>query len=322
MKLTYKTITFFIASLFLISCSNDSSDPKEEAVKDDFSYLSVNNFGKIEKIGNNSGKITAYAQFENATSSSINPGTIVSNSEKIFLTEHIPPTDRLFVFDRSTKTTTSKKLVFPSEIKGDEPTVSSLTWDDSKKVLYGIVIGAPYLGTFLNNSFLVKINPDTFEVTYLGLNFDHTVSLSTFIHNTKLYSSNNKETFEVDLEKYTAKKMLVNNSNFTFSHAAVYAPNIVYCLKNKTGNMGVTISKFNLADNTFEDFLTNENLGVMLPNGAGFIDKTTNEYVCYMLKDGFFRLIKFNISTKTYKSIQLTADPSVNNSIHIVDKIQ
>jgi len=317
MSLTYKTLAISFIGLFLFSCSNDSSTPQE---KDDFSYLAVTSSGEINKIGNNSGKISAYAQFEGTQTTTINPGTIVSNSEKIFLTEHYPPNDKLFVFDKNSKTTASKTLVYPKEIKGDEPTISSLAWDDNQKILYGIVIGFPYLGTFANNSFLVKIDPTTFEVTYLGLNFDQTVSLSTFISNKKLYSSSRTETFEIDLENYSAKKILVNNANFTFSHAAVYS-NTVYCLKNKAGNFGVTISKFNLADNTFEDFLANESLGIMLPNGVGFIDKTNNEYVCYMLKDGFFELVKFNISTKTYQHIKLTSDKSVNNSIFIVDKI-
>lgn len=317
MSLTYKTLAINFISLFLFSCSNDSSTPQE---KDDFSYLAVTSSGEINKIGNNSGKISAYAQFESAQTTTINPGTIVSNSEKIFLTEHYPPEDKLFIFDKSSKTTTSKKLVYPKEIKGDEPTISSLTWDDNQRILYGIVIGFPYLGTFVNNSFLVKIDPSTFEVTYLGLNFDQTVSLSTFRNNKKLYTSSRTETFEIDLENYSAKKILINNTSFTFSHAAVYSPNIIYCLKNNMGANGISISKINLADNTSEDFLSNE-LGVMLPNGAGFIDKTTNEYVCYMLKDGFFELVKFNISTKTYKHIKLTSDKSVNNSLFIVDKV-
>lgn len=317
MSLTYKTLAISFIGLFLFSCSNDSSTPQE---KDDFSYLAVTSSGEINKIGNNSGKISAYAQFEGAQTTTINPGTIASNSEKIFLTEHYPPEDKLFIFDKSSKTTISKKLVYPKEIKGDEPTISSLTWDDNQKILYGIVIGFPYLGTFANNSFLVKIDPTTFEVTYLGLNFDQTVSLSTFRNNKKLYTSSRTETFEIDLENYSAKKILINNTSFTFSHAAVYSPNVIYCLKNNIGSTGISISKINLADNTSEDFLSNE-LGIMLPNGAGFIDKTTNEYVCYMLKDGFFELIKFDISTKTYKHIKLTSDKSVNNNILIVDKI-
>ncbi|WP_343589178.1 hypothetical protein [Flavobacterium sp.] len=318
MSLTYKTLAISFIGLFLFSCSNDASTPQE---KDDFSYLAVTSSGEISKIGNNSGKISAYAQFGGVQTTTINPGTTVSNSEKIFLIEHYTPEDKLFIFDKNSKTSTSKKLVYPKEIKGDEPTMSSLTWDDNQKILYGIVIGFPYLGTFANNSFLVKIDPATFEVTYLGLNFDQTVSLSTFINNTKLYSSSRTETFEIDLENYSAKKILVNNANFTFSHAAVYSPNTVYCLKNKVGEIGVTISKVNLTDNTSEDFLANESLGIMLQNGAGFIDKTTNEYVCYMLKNGYFELVKFNISTKTYKHFGLTSDKSVNNSIFIVDKI-
>lgn len=322
MKLNFKIRAISFASLFLFSCSSDSPSTNNEPVKDDFSYLSVNFSGKINKIGNNSGKLTPYAQFEGLTSNTINLSTVTSNSEKIFLIEHYPPSDKLFIFDKNTRTTTSKKLIYPSEIVGQEPTLASLTWDDSKKILYGIVLGAPYLGIFKNNSFFVKIDPNTFQVTYSGLNFDQTASISTFFNGSKLYSSYpTTDTFEIDVENNTAKKVLFKNSKFTFSKAAVYNNNTVYCLKDIAGSAGVTITKINLIDYTYEDFLSNESLGNAIQNGSGFIDKSTNEYVCYMVKDGYFSLVKFNISTKEYKHFKLTSDSSIDNNLVIIDKV-
>lgn len=322
MKLTFKTLATSFASLFLLSCSSDSPSTNNELVKDDFNYLSVNFSGKINKIGNNSGKLTPYAQFEGLTSNTINLSTIVSNSEKIFLIEHYPPNDKLFIFDRNTKTTTSKKLIYPSQIMGEEPTMVSLNWDDSKKILYGIVLGTPYLGTFKDNSYFVKIDPNTFEVTYKGLNFDQTASISNFFNGSKIYSSYpTTDTFEIDVENNTAKKVLFKNSKFTFSKAAVYDNNTVYCLKNIAGTAGVTITKINLIDYTYEDFLSTEGLGNGMQNGSGFLDKSTNEYVCYMVKDGYFSLVKFNILTKEYKYFKLTSNSSIDDNLVIIDKV-
>lgn len=322
MKLNFKMLAISFASLFLFSCSSDSPAPNNEPVKDDFSYLSVNFSGKINKIGNNSGKLTPYAQFEGLTSNTINLSTVVTNSDKIFLIEHYPPNDKLFIFDRNTKTTTSKKLIYPIEIKGQEPTMVSLTWDDSKKLLYGIVVGTPYLGTFKDNSYFVKVDPNTFEVTYSGLNFDQTASISTFFTGSKIYSSYpNIDTFEIDVENNTAKKVLFKNAKFSFTKAAVYNNNTIYCLKNIAGTVNVTITKINLSDNTYEDLLSNMGLTDAMPNGAGFIDKTTNEYVCYIVKDGYFCLAKFNILTKEFKYFKLTSDASIDNNLVIIDKV-
>lgn len=323
MNLTYKMLAISFACLFLFSCSNDSPDPKDETVKDDFNFLSVNSSGEIAQIGNNSGKLVPYAQFQGLRSGTIiNLATIACNSEKIFLIEHYPPDDKLFVFDKNTKTTTSKKLIYPSEIVGQEPSITTLTWDDSKKMLYGIVIGTPYLGTFKNNSYFVKIDPNTLEVSYTGVNFDQSASISAFLNGSKLYSSYpTTDTFEIDVENNTAKKVLFKNSKFTFLKPAVYNNNTTYCLKNIAGGGGVTITKINLTDYSFEDFLSNEGLGNGIQNGSGFFDKSTNEYVCYMTKDGYFYLVKYNISTNTYKYFKLTSNTSFNDNLIIIDKI-
>ncbi|MNQ84227.1 hypothetical protein D3C85_993480 [compost metagenome] len=185
-----------------------------------------------------------------------------------------------------------------------------------------MVVNNPYIGAE-HKCYFVKINPNTFEVNYTGLNFNQTASISTFLNGTKLYSSyNSGDTFEIDVENNTAKKVLLNNSSFTFSKAAFYSNDIAYFLKKKTTTEGgVTISKMNLIDNTSEDLFSNESLGVSPPNGSGFIDKSTNEYVCYMLKDGFFVLVKFSILNKTYKYIKLTSDISIDNNLIIIDKV-
>jgi len=323
MKLTYKTLAISFASIFLFSCSNDSSDPKDESIKDEFIFLAVTFAGKINRIGNNSGKITSYSEFEGLTSNTINLNTVTSNTDKIFLIEYYAPSNKLFVFDKKTKKTTSKLLVFPSEITGAYPSVSALTWDDSKKVLHGIIVPNTYITPVNSMSYYVKINPDTFEVSYSGLSFDQTASLSTFLNGNKLYSSyNNQDTFEIDTENNTAKKALFNNTKFSFLKAAVSSNNSVYCITNKTGVVGNTIVKIDLTNNTYEDLLPNDNLGYAYLNGPGYIDKNNNEYICCVQKGSeVFNLLKFNILTKTYKYFKLNSDTSIDSNFIIVDQI-
>lgn len=323
MKLTYKTLAISFASLFLFSCSNDSSNPKDESIKDDFNFLAVTSAGKINKIGNNSGQITPYSEFEGLTSNTINLNTVTSSTDKFFLLEYYSPTNKLFVFDKKTKKTTSKLLVFPSEVTGPYPSVSALTWDESKKMLYGIIIPNTYVSPVKTISYFVKINPETFEVSYSGLTFDQTASLSTFLNGSKLYSSYpNEDTYEIDTENNTAKKVLFNNTKFSFSKAAFFSNNSVYCITNKTGLIGNTIVKINIANNTYEDLLPTDYVGYTFPNGPGYIDKNKNEYICCVQKGSeVFVLLKFNILTKTYKYFELKSSTSIDSNFIIVDQI-
>lgn len=324
MKLTYKTLVISFTSLFLFSCSNDPSDPKDESVNDDFNFLAVTFAGKINKIGNNSGKITSYSEFEGLTSTTINLNTVTSNTDKIFLVEYYAPSNKLFVFDKKTKKTTSKLLVFPDEVTGPNTSVSALTWDDSKKILHGIIVPNTYITPVNSISYYVKINPDTFEVSYSGLSFDQTASLSTFLNGNKLYSSyNNQDTYEIDTENNTAKKALFNNTKFSFLKPAVSSNNFVYCITNKTAVVGSnTIVKIDLTNNTYEDLLSGDFLGYAHRNGPGYIDKNNNEYICYVQKGSeVFVLLKFNILTKAYKYFELKSDTSIDTNFIIVDQI-
>lgn len=325
MKLTYKILAISFASLFLFSCSNDSSNPKDESIKDDFSYLSVDSWGQINKIGNNSGKITSYANFTGLLTNVINLNTVAISPDKIFLVEHYPaPNDNLFIFDRITQKTTSKTLVYPNEIVGQERTLSSLTWDGSKKVLYGIVVGNLFNNTIKNNSYFVKIDPNTLVVSYLGLNFDQIASTSNFFTGNKLYSTYwTGDTFEIDTDNNTAKKKsLFNNLNVPFYKAAIYSSDIAYCLKSNTQNGTATITKINLTNGSYEDFLENETLRVGgIPGGKGFIDKSTSEYVCYLQKDADYVMIIYNIETKKTKYLKLKSDKLIVDQLMIIDKV-
>lgn len=323
MKLTYKTLAITFASLFLFSCVNDPSNPKDESVKDDFNFLAVTFAGKINKIGNNSGQITSYSEFEGLTSNTINLNTVTSSTDKIFLVEYHPPSNKIFVFDKKTKKTTSKSLVFPTEVTGPNPSVSALIWDNSKKILHGIIVPNTYITPVNSISYYVKINPDTFEVSYSGLSFDQTASISTFLNGNKLYSSyNNQDTYEIDTENNIAKKALFNNTKFSFLKAAVFSNNSVYCITNKTGVVGNTIVKIDLTNNTSEDLLPNDNLGYTYLNGPGYIDKNNNEYICCVQKGSeIFVLLKFNTLSKTYKYFELKSDTSIDSNFIIVDQI-
>ncbi|MDR6844586.1 hypothetical protein [Flavobacterium granuli] len=327
-----KFLIKFLAVICLtlsFSCSNEtpSAVADTDQIKDDFNYLIVNSWGEINKIGNNTGQITSYSQFDGLTSGTVNLCAVTSNTDKIFLIEYYSGLTKLFIFDKKTKTTSSRTLVFPNEIVGSEPAISSLTWDDSKKVLYGIIVSNINITPVNNTSYLVKINPNTFDINYSGVSFDQTASISTFLNGNMLYSSlPGQDTYEIDTENNTAKKTLFNNSKFSFIKAAVYLNNTAYCITYKINGYDKTIAKINLTNNTYEDLLPAETLVNSDPLGLGYIDKSNNEYIFSTVKEAniehpIYAILKFNVTTNTYKFLELKSDSSINSNFIIVDKI-
>ena len=304
--------------MFFLSCASDSSSSK---VRDDFSYLSVTPLGRIEKIGNNSGKISFFSQVEGLNHGTGNLNIITCNSEKIFLVNHITANDRLYVFDRITKKTTSKELIYPKEIVGNEPSISALVWDESKKMLYAIIASSPYINYANNFCYFIKINPNTLEISYEGLTMQQSASSTTFLNAGKLYSSlTDENAIEIDLDNNTSKTMLFNNSKISFMRAAAYSNNTAYCLINKI-DRSVALAKINLIDNSFEDLLPSESFDLTNKTGKGFINYSNNEYVCYLIKNGYPLLLKYNITTKKYTFIKLTSDNNLDEDFLIIDKV-
>lgn len=315
----FATILSVTFAVFFFSCSNDSSNNE---VKDDFSYLSVNDNGEIHKIGNNSGKITSYSQFD-VFAKPINLSTVTSNSDKIFLIEYYQGVTKLLIFDRKTKTTISKKLELPEEIIGIEPTITSLTWDESKKTLYGIILDNLFSFSSDNTCYFIKINPNNFEITYEGLTFKQSVSLITILNKDKLYSFNHKVTpIEIDLNNNTTKTALFNNSNISITRPCIYDNNTAFCLKVDNDNSNTTITKLNLNDNSYEDLLVKEPFGIFQNKGNGFIDKTNNQYIFNTSTVNIQHcILKYNISTNKYTILKLISNSTINDNILIIDKI-
>lgn len=319
-----KSILSVAFAALLFSCSSDSaSDSDTNQVKDDFSYLSVNASGKIQKIGNNSGKISTYSQVEGLTTGNfVTLNTITSNSEKIFLINYIPPINKLYIFDKKTKTTISKELVFPKEIIGIEPALTSLLWDESKKVLYGIIVNNAMSNSQNNVCYFIKINPDNFAITYEGLTFNQTASSSAYLSNGKVYSSYYNDGFaiEIDLASNTAKKILYNNTKTPYIKPIAYDSNTAYCIRQEANNRNI-LTKLNLSNNTYEDVLPNENFNSYSPYGNGFIDKSNNQYICFTTDSQQHQILKYNIPTKTFTILKLTSDTSIDSNLIIIDKI-
>jgi hypothetical protein len=304
-------------TVFFFSCASDSSS----TVKDDFSYLSVTPLGRIEKIGNNSGKISFFSQVEGINQGISNSNVIICNSEKIFLVSHITANDRLYVFDRNTKKTTSKELIYPKEIVGNDPSISALVWDESKKMLYAIIASSPYINYANNFCYFIKINPNTLEISYEGLTIQQSASSTTFLNAGKLYSSlSDENAIEIDLDNNTSKTILFNNAKISFIKAASFTNSTAYCLINRI-DRSAALAKINLIDNSFEDLMLSESFDLTNKTGNGFINYSNNEYVCYLIKNNSYGILKYSITTKKYTFIKLTSDNNLDEDFLIIDKI-
>ena len=285
-------------AIFLISCASDSTMTVEQMqVKDDFSYVTVNSTGKINYIGNNTGAISSYSEFSGFnTAAFLNLSTITSNSNKIFLVENLGK-DKLFIFDKKTKVTSSSPLVYPTPLTEQGSAIISLQWNDSKSLLFGIIKSDKDNSKSIN--YLVTINPTTFEVIKTGLSFNQTGSYSTALNGTKLYSSSyNDNAVEINLENYTSTFLFFNATNnfVPFTRAAVTTNNILYGLKALTGAVnGVSLVKFDLQSNIYTAILPDETYGIDSPFGKGFIDSANNQYVNIANKNNKSGILKYDI---------------------------
>jgi hypothetical protein len=323
MKLLLRLLALNCA-IFFVSCSGETATELElNQVNDDFSYVTVNSSGKINKIGNNTGTVSVSGEFSGVNPSSfLNLNTISSNADKIFLVEHLPPTDKLFVFDKNTSSTVSKELVYSNSITGTEPTLVSLQWNESANLLFGIIAANPYLGGD-DLCYFVTINPVTFEVIYSGISFNQKGSFSTFINEKKFYSSSiNDHTIAINPENNTYRPLLFNstNSSVLFTKAGMSSNNILFGVKAATGNViGVSLVKFDLSSNTSTAILPNEVYGIINAGGKGFIDKTNNQYINYVLKEDQTGLLKYNISSNSTEFVAVNKSGRDNNLV-IIDK--
>jgi hypothetical protein len=323
MKLLLRLLALNCA-IFLVSCSGETATEVDlNQVKDDFNYVTVNSSGKINKIGNNTGAISAYGEFSGVNPSSfLNLNTISSNTDKMFLVEHLPPTDKLFVFDKNTSLSISKELVYPTSITGSEPTLVSLQWNDSTNLLFGIIAANPYLdGDDL--CYFVTINPVNFEIVYSGISFNQKGSFSTFINDNKFYSSSiNDQTVEINPVNNTSTPLLFNstNSSVSFTKAGMSSNNVLFGIKAATGNViGVSLVKFDLSSNTSTAILPNEVYGVINAAGKGFIDIINNQYINYVIKENQTGLLKYNISSNSTEFVAVSKSGRDNNLV-IIDK--
>jgi hypothetical protein len=68
-----------------------------------FSYLTINSIGEVNKIGNNTGAITSYSKFNGFNSNAfLNLNTVTSNADDFFLIERLSR-DKLFILDKKQK---------------------------------------------------------------------------------------------------------------------------------------------------------------------------------------------------------------------------
>lgn len=311
-----------IAACLFISCSNNSSTETEtetEIITDDFSYTTVNDNAEIYQIGNKSGKITFSAKFDGLTATPISLNKICSNDSSIFTIEHKAPIDKLYIFDKNSKTTSSVTLSYPEKIIGFEPMLFVLEWNESKKLLYGIIASDPY-NENNNINYFVTINPTTHEVNYSDISFSQKKIYSSFTIGTKLYcASYTDHLFKINPDANTATAIPLNDTKIPLIRTTAYSNTIAYGLKVNASFLFNPVS-INTTNNTYTDLSLNESYKIANYYGKGFIDKTNNQYINLSYNnDNQLGVLKYNILTQTSEFIPLTSTSSFNINTIIIE---
>ncbi|MCB7480540.1 hypothetical protein [Christiangramia sediminis] len=217
-----------ILSLIFVSCSKDSEpneetpQPEEPLIEDEFQYIALRNDGKLFTIGDQSGVVELAGNIPGLEFNTIF-NTVTSSSENTYIYESWfdPPQPRLFIRNRETGNSEMIELDFPEEF-GSVPGFMSLDWDERQNNLVGIIRHEFDSPTMNKPIKIARLDPDTYNILVLediDLNtLGYQNVFSSQLINQKIYVSASKNSrvsdadlLEVDLSNKTIKVLSQEN---------------------------------------------------------------------------------------------------------------
>ena len=343
LSLFKKSAYFF--SLFLvftiISCSNDGgnnegelmeeSDNNEEPPNPDKGvYIALRNDGQLFEIGDESGIVKQMGRVSGIVFNTLfNSVTGNGTTSFIYEQDFDPFQAKFYTFDVASQNSRPYILDFPSEIPEDFPGLIALDWDNQNQDLVGLVRDVVNESDELIN-YVVRMDPDTFEMSYTGISFVQPSIRSTTLKDGSLYMSsanhNNIEAFtysKMDLTNGTLEELPLPDSGF--------AP---YSLSNTSGDnklFGFVLrpdpSKF-LVDpvlidpiqESIEIIVNDKEFALRNVYGKSYYNNATNENVTIVglydePEDG---LLRFDANSKTFKIVLLTGSDNLSSLIRII----
>ena len=227
--------------------------------------------------------------------------------------------NKLFILNKKTKLTSTKSLVYPSELNVSDPALLSLEWNQSKNLLYGILKSNK--DDSKSPCYLLSISPVTFDVMYTGISFNQINSFSTSTNGIKFYSScYNDNTIEINLDDQNAKTIFFNTSYIplSFTRASMTNNTTLYGMKGLKGGISrVIFIKIDLLNNTDTDLLPGEIYGLDTVSGKGFIDSSNNQYVNIANLNNKAGILKYNILSNSSEFVNITG----GSNMVIIEKV-
>lgn len=314
----------------LISCSKEEVKPEPEVFPvevDDYLYLALRSDGQLFEIGDQTGEINSINKIPGIEFVTI-LNAVTTSSTNLYIYEHkFPPLQsKIHVYDLTTKATKTKSISFSKEVFGEDPGLVSLEWDEANSVLVGLLKEHFESGPN-NNTRVVHIDPDNFEVIPMNLEFDRAHIISTQLLENNIYTSTYKTSVEDGSNDFFKIDLLTG----TFTRLEL--PNMVWpplhLSKNNTNNLlfgFLPVAESTFAGESKPVIINPENLEVtyLLPNdkvgnlnfsGRSYFNSESGEHVDFLTSATFFGLIKYNINTE---KVKVTGLPIPNNLSSLV----
>jgi hypothetical protein len=334
-------------SLLFINCSDDSEstddtpEPEPEQVIDNYSYILLSQNGFLYELGDETGEVSSKGKVNGIIANgSLN--TFTESEENYFVYEQMPEifeTDgtsngfqgQLCVINKINLSSNCTILDFSNEVFPEFSGLIALDWDSANNNFVGIV-SQVWIGAIDPVNYVVRIDPNTFEITYTGIQFFQSYIASSCLVGSKYYLSSSTSDFDgrgfselrvIDLQDGGSAEIDFSNFNeppFLLSKSST--ENTLFGIAQQADLSGV-IQRipviFNSPESTFETFPVNQSFYERIEYGKSYFNNLSKEHVMLIGTEGVSSLLRFNVNTKSFKIVEInTNELSLGSSIAII----
>lgn len=332
------SLGFLLALLVLFSCAKEEVEQQPEkspeSIVDTYKYIAVNGSGaaQLYEIGDNSGTFEKTGLFAGIEFNLV-PNALTTSESSIYSYQQLydPHIGKIFVYEKATKQVKSSTIDLSGDF-GQFAVIIGLDWDEMNQSLIGI-INDNYLDANAPN-YVVRINPETYQIEDLDIEFFQKNINSSLLRNSTLYvSSFSNEQIndfnQIDLSNKEVIKLAFENPKDIFTGLSKNTVNNTLFAFYPLGLEGYTCSgpvSIDLTDFNVKPISADELICVPFVYGKGFYHQSTNEHIAVVnltsRNPNPNALLRYDVTTKKPRITELKDPEGDSNALIIIDAIK
>jgi len=289
----------------------------------DTKLLAASSNGNIYELGAQSGNTTLIGSTDYSFLSAFTPVNILKHDNTVyFFDTYSPGASTMVKYNLVNNSSESQELIFPSEIIGNEPGIIAFHYDTASNDIVAVVNENVISGS-QNTNYIVRINPNTYEVTYTGVSFELININSSLLRNNMLYASSLDESYEmavINLDTGITETVELS-SDYKITQFGDFGDSI-YAMRTGVSLLG-GITPILINPNTFEITLFPQDNGLNYTLSSLFGNSFINGNSAFsIITSNIFNVgvLEFNTSTNTYNTQGFNSN-SIESNLRILDVI-